>query len=116
MIRSALAVAERALRDEAELLRAGRYEDLALGADARRTALEAGLEEARRRGPEAQADLERLKAAGMRNAALMRAVLDGFAEARALVETGAAARRTIGYGPDGAALGAPAGPSRDLRG
>lgn len=113
---SAISRAERALRDETELLLAGRYEELARGAEARRALLEAGLDEARRRGGEAQAELESLKKTGARNATLMRAVLDGFAEARDAMETGAQARRKIGYGPDGAALGAPAGPSRDLRG
>ena len=60
--------------------------------------------------------IARLKAAGARNATLMRAVLDGFDEARAAMETGAQTLRKIGYGPDGAALGAPPGPNRDIRG
>ena len=108
--------AERALRDEADLLLSGRFDEIVRDGSARHALLDAGLAEARRLGPEAEAALLRLKASAARNASLLKAALDGLADARRDVDTGADARRRIGYGPDGAVLGAPTGPQRDVRG
>ncbi|MEM6441567.1 MAG: hypothetical protein AAF763_17960 [Pseudomonadota bacterium] len=116
MSAQALDRAERALRDEAELLRAGRFEEIVRDGAERRALVDAGLAEATRRGPEAEAGLLRLKAAAGRNAAMLQAALDGLKDARREIDAGANARRRIGYGPDGAMLGAPQGPQRDVRG